>query len=63
MFRFKPTSQSVERYHTVVSYTLNMEDLISKYIYIIMKFITHLKVHFINELTEFWPTLYSHKRK
>jgi hypothetical protein len=29
MFRFKPTSQSVGRYHSTVSCALNMEDLIS----------------------------------
>jgi hypothetical protein len=29
MFRFKPVSQFVERYHSVASCALNMEDLIS----------------------------------
>jgi hypothetical protein len=29
MFEFKPANQFVERYHSVVSYTLNVEDLIS----------------------------------
>jgi hypothetical protein len=29
MFRFKPASKFVERYHPVVSCALNMEDLIS----------------------------------
>jgi hypothetical protein len=28
MFRFKPGSKSVERYHTVVNYALNMENII-----------------------------------
>jgi hypothetical protein len=29
MFRFKPATQFVERYHSVVSCALNTEDLIS----------------------------------
>jgi hypothetical protein len=33
VFRFKPASQSVERYHSVVCCTLNMLDLISKNFY------------------------------
>jgi hypothetical protein len=30
MFRFKPTSQFVEEYHNIVSWALNIEDLIKK---------------------------------
>jgi hypothetical protein len=32
-FRFKPASQFVERYHSVESYAINMEDLISNKFY------------------------------
>jgi hypothetical protein len=63
MFRSKPASQFVEQYHSVVSYALNMENLISKYFFFFVisknnkEICDVFSAHFTNQLTGFWATL------
>jgi hypothetical protein len=61
MIRFKPASQSVAQYHSVVSCAVNMEDLFRTIFckLVINKYILNvLSVHFTNKSTDYWVTLY-----
>jgi hypothetical protein len=55
MFRFKPASQFVERCHSLMSYALNMEDLISNSLYN-KDILTYFSLHFTNQLNDFCTT-------
>jgi hypothetical protein len=60
MFRFKPASQFVERYHSVMQSSFRtylLHSVSSKEI------CNYFSVHFTNKLTDFWVTLYFRKIK
>jgi hypothetical protein len=63
MFRFKPANQFPERYHGVLSCTLNIEDLFSNIFleiqWVIQKLLSYFIVQFTNQLLDFRVTLYN----